>query len=48
LDAADADGSKGRRRVLDQLAHRLGDGFDVFEVENFLVDALDLGRAEVR
>jgi hypothetical protein len=28
-----------RPQVLDQLAHRLGDGFDVFEVENFLVDA---------
>ena len=33
-----------RPQVLDQLAHRLGDGFDAFEVENFLVDAFDLSR----
>ena len=33
-----------RPQVLDQLAHRLGDGFDVLEVENFPMDALDLSR----
>ena len=35
-----------RPQVLDQLTHRLGDGFDAFEVENFLVDALDLSRVD--
>jgi hypothetical protein len=35
-----------RPQVLNQLAHRLGDCFDVFEVENFLVDALDLSRVD--
>ena len=35
-----------RPQVLDQLAHRLGDGFDVFEVEKFLVDAFDLSRVD--
>jgi hypothetical protein len=34
-----------RPQVFDQLAHRLGDGFDVFEVENFLVDAFNLGHS---
>jgi hypothetical protein len=33
-------------QVPNQLAHRLGDGIDVFEVENFLVDALDLSRVD--
>jgi hypothetical protein len=35
-----------RPQVFDQLAHRLGDGFDVLEVEDFPVDALDLGRVD--
>ena len=35
-----------RPQVLDQLAHRLGDGLDVFEVENFPMDALDLSRVD--
>jgi hypothetical protein len=37
-------GQKLRPQVLDQLAHRLGDGFDVLEVENFLVDAFNETR----
>ena len=35
-----------RPQVLDQLAHGVGDGFDAFEVENFLVDAFDLSRVD--
>ena len=33
-------------QILYQLAHRLGDGFDVFEVENLPMDAFDLGRVD--
>ena len=35
-----------RPQVFDQLAHRLGDGLDVFEIENLPVDALDLSRVD--
>jgi hypothetical protein len=32
--------------ILDQLPHRLGDGFDAFEIEDFLVDAFDFFRQD--
>jgi hypothetical protein len=35
-----------RPQIFDQIAHRLGDGFDVLEVENFLVDAFNLSRVD--
>ena len=31
-------------QILNELAHRVGDGFDALEVENALVDAFDIVR----
>lgn len=31
-----------RPQVLDQFAHRIGDGFDALELQNFFVYSLDL------